>query len=1076
MNGLLTQKMIKEMCGDYAYKRGEDLYRRKKVTFQESHSESFACHAKVSGNGDFHVTVENNNEGLHVKCTCPTLHSYEKSCHHIAAVLISILKTQQQGPGSMEDDIEKGVPFESRDLEMINGMLGLFSPKKVLHNSFHHSLDHRQLIHVEFVCELVSTNRRDSMFGLRIRMGENHIQDVQKLRDFLVHLKRREPYCLSEGFVFDPRIHRFDKDTDAIMEESIRIAQEEHLFFQTNSYQNDGYDDGMILVPPKAWESLFPLLLAAPSVKLEHLNTVYERIQQTLEALPLEFVFDETNEGFKMEVNGLDRLTALEAYGFVLFDGFFRETSAEECHRLSEIKRMFERNGKSHIQIPSAQLEPFMEKMLPGLRKLGNVRVTQSVSDMLTPLKAKLFLDRVHNRLLAGLEFHYGSMVINPVEERDKVRSIPALLRNGEKEKKILKMMEESGFIQTESGYFLQNEELEYHFLYHVIPGLQKLVQIYATTAVRARLFKAPSPPRIRIEKKERTDWLAFEFDIKGIPENEIRDLLFALEERRKYYRLRNGSLVSLESHEFKEMNRFLQGMGIQKEALNKEIQIPIAAGLRRLELLEDGKLVSLGPDFIKLVEDLRNPKRNRFKTPNNLQHILRDYQEQGFQWLKALANYGFGGILADDMGLGKTLQSIAFIQSVLPEIQKQKKPVLVVTPSSLVYNWWSELQKFTPEIQTMIIDGTQAERTKTLKKIEEVEVAITSYPLLRKDIHLYRVKDFHTVFLDEAQAFKNPFTQTAKAVKLLQADYRFALTGTPVENSANELWSIFDVVFPSLLPDQKTFHHLPRETVAKRIRPFVLRRLKEDVLKELPEKVESLHSSELLSEQKKIYAAYLAKLKHDALKHLNKETLHKNRIKILAGITRLRQICCHPALFVDGYKGSSGKFEQLIRIIEECRSSGKRMLIFSQFTNMLGIIGRELGEQGIPFFYLDGNTPAADRIELCRRFNEGEKEIFLISLKAGGTGLNLTGADTVILYDLWWNPAVERQAADRAYRMGQQNTVQVIKLVARGTIEEKINELQEKKKHLIEEIIQPAGEGFSHLTDGEIMEILLSE
>jgi SNF2 family DNA or RNA helicase len=331
-------------------------------------------------------------------------------------------------------------------------------------------------------------------------------------------------------------------------------------------------------------------------------------------------------------------------------------------------------------------------------------------------------------------------------------------------------------------------------------------------------------------------------------------------------------------------------------------------------------------------------------------------------------------------------------------------------------------------------------------------------------------------VFFDEAQAFKNPTTQTARAVKKIKADYRFALTGTPVENSLEELWSIYHVVFPQLFQGMKEYSNLSKKAIARRIRPFLLRRLKEDVLSELPEKIESLESVELLPDQKKLYAAYLAKLKHDTLKHLDKnnETLRKNRIKILAGLTRLRQICCHPSLFVNGYKGSSAKYEQLMQILEESRHSKRRVLIFSQFTKMLELIGRELAIKGQPFFYLDGQTPSEERIAICNRFNAGERDLFLISLKAGGVGLNLTGANTVILYDLWWNPAVEKQAADRAHRIGQTDAVQVIKLISRGTIEEKINELQEKKQHLIEEIIDSNGNAATTLTDEDIREILM--
>jgi SNF2 family DNA or RNA helicase len=329
---------------------------------------------------------------------------------------------------------------------------------------------------------------------------------------------------------------------------------------------------------------------------------------------------------------------------------------------------------------------------------------------------------------------------------------------------------------------------------------------------------------------------------------------------------------------------------------------------------------------------------------------------------------------------------------------------------------------------------------------------------------------------MDEAQYFKNHTTQTAQAVKAIEAGYRFALTGTPVENKLEELWSIFGAVFPELFPSKQAFNELTLEAVAKRVRPFLLRRLKSDVLQELPEKIESIQASELLPEQKQLYVGFLAKLQQETVKHLNEEGFQKNRIRILAGITRLRQLCCHPALFVEGYEGSSAKFEQLLEMIEECQSAGKRLLIFSQFTEMLGLIGRELGYRGMPYFYLDGQTPAAERVALCSRFNNGERDLFLLSLKAGGTGLNLTGADTVILYDLWWNPAVEQQAADRAHRIGQKNVVQVIRLVTQGTVEDKMYELQQKKKNLIDEVIQPGQEALSSLSEQEIREILMIE
>ncbi|MDY0394513.1 SNF2-related protein [Virgibacillus halophilus] len=600
-------------------------------------------------------------------------------------------------------------------------------------------------------------------------------------------------------------------------------------------------------------------------------------------------------------------------------------------------------------------------------------------------------------------------------------------------------------------------------------------MQVYATTAVRNRVLKKHAHPRIRVKfKKERTNWLEFTFDMDGIPDQQVKDILRALEEKRKYYRLASGSLLSLETREFEEIHRFLHAAGAQEEDVESGLNVPVIRGFRLLDAANDAEVFQFEDSFRQFLADLQQMDRSGFEVPKNLDPVLRDYQKQGYQWMKFLASYGFGGILADDMGLGKTLQSIAFIVSNLSDIRNSKQPVLIVCPSSLTYNWLHEISRFAPDMKAEVIDGNQTERIMLQKNAMKKDVIVTSYPLLRADSRWYEKQNFHTAFFDEAQTFKNPVTQTARAVKKVQAKYRFALTGTPIENTLEELWAIFHVVFPELFQGLREYSFLPRKKIIRRIRPFLLRRTKADVLAELPEKNKSLESAELLPEQKKLYAAYLAKLRHDTLKHLDQETLRKNRIKILAGLTRLRQICCHPALFVEGYQGRSAKFEQLMEILEESRNAGRRLLVFSQFTEMLKLIGRELAGKGMSFFYLDGHTSSEERIQRCDRFNGGERNIFLISLKAGGTGLNLTGADTVILYDNWWNPAVEEQAADRAHRIGQKHAVEVIKLVARGTIEEKMNELQEKKRHLAEEVIDAKEVSEQMMTEEDIRELLM--
>ncbi|MGN4557715.1 SNF2 helicase associated domain-containing protein [Bacillus cereus group sp. MYBK5-2] len=1063
MSFTLNKSIIKEVCGETSYKRGEAYYKSNKVIIDHYDENKEICEATVKGNEDFRVTVEKAKKGdIVAKCSCPSLASFQTYCQHVAAVLIQINYNQQTGGMSSANN---------RNDQLTSGMFQLFADKPLRPKSKQHRFDTREILDVEFICTPVATRSGGALLGIQLKLAKVYF--INYIREFLSKVEKRESFHCSNEFTYTPDVHSFKQETDAIIQQLIKMYHNEKMYEDTLEVHAK-QDESMIFIPPASWKDMLFSLSKVEYVQLKQNEQLFQGLQVSKGLLPLHFEFTKGNNGgFTLHIDGLNRVQVMDMYNNALYGGKLYHLHIEDCMRLIELQKMMSRSNSNQFYIPESKMEHFVAKVVPGLMKLGTVHIDEVISDRVeTPsLKAKLYLDRVKNRLLAGLEFHYGNVMINPLEEDGQ----PSVFnRDEKKEKEILDIMSESAFAKTEGGYFMHNEEAEYNFLYHVVPTLKGLVDIYATTAIKLRISKGDAVPLIRVRRKERIDWLSFRFDIKGIPEAEIKGVLAALEEKRKYYRLANGSFLSLESKEFNEINQFIKESGIRKEFLHgEEVNVPLIRSVKWMNGLHEGNVLSLDDSVQELVENIQNPKKLKFAVPNTLNAEMRKYQVYGFEWMKTLAHYRFGGILADDMGLGKTLQSIAFIDSVLPEIREKKLPILVVSPSSLVYNWFSELKKFAPHIRAVIADGIQAERRKILKDITEFDVVITSYPLLRRDIRLY-ARPFHTLFLDEAQAFKNPTTQTARAVKTIQAEYRFGLTGTPVENSLEELWSIFHVVFPELLPGRKEFGDLRREDIAKRVKPFVLRRLKGDVLNELPEKIEHLQSSELLPDQKSLYAAYLAKLREETLKHLDKDTLRKNKIRILAGLTRLRQICCHPALFVDDYKGSSAKFEQLLEILEECRSTGKRILIFSQFTKMLSIIGRELNRQAIPYFYLDGSTPAQERVELCNRFNEGEGDLFLISLKAGGTGLNLTGADTVILYDLWWNPAVEQQAADRAYRMGQKNTVQVIKLVAQGTIEEKMHELQESKKNLIAEVIEPGEEKLSSITEEEIRDILM--
>lgn len=434
----------------------------------------------------------------------------------------------------------------------------------------------------------------------------------------------------------------------------------------------------------------------------------------------------------------------------------------------------------------------------------------------------------------------------------------------------------------------------------------------------------------------------------------------------------------------------------------------------------------------------------------------------------------------------GKTIQMLSVIVDYVQN-NKNRKASLVVSPSSLTLNWQNEAQKFAQGLKTLVINGTLTERKRKIEEIEQYDLVITSYDLLKRDIELYIKKDYHFRYIiaDEAQYLKNSNTQNAKSIKKIKADTRYALTGTPIENSLSELWSIFDFIMPGYLFNYKYFKTTYETPIIKEedkkameklrmlIEPFILRRNKKEVLTELPDKTITVLNNEMGEEQKRIYLTYLAQAKQEIAEKIELDGYEKSHMQILAALTRLRQICCHPSLFIRDYKDTSSKLEQCMEILQDATSSGHKILLFSGYTSMLEIIEKELKQKNITYFKLTGSTKVEERIELVEEFNKNpDIKVFLISLKAGGTGLNLTGADIVVHYDPWWNLSTENQATDRAYRIGQKNNVQVYKLITKNSIEEKIYELQQKKAELVDNMLSTKTSFINKLSKDEIMRL----
>lgn len=1056
----ISEKQIKNLCGTVSFKKGQTFYQTGKVNFLQD--TDVYGEAVVNSTEQFVVRVEKEGTGqFKTSCSCPTLGNFSKSCQHVAAVLIAIFNNNKNKAQSMQVDENAG------NLISENSFLSIFKQETIQTTRQQSHFEKREILEVQFLLTPVQLSEQDPFFSIQLQINGEQILSI---REFLSHIKNKKPYRISQNITYNFELFCFEEQHDAILQLLIKIIEDDTLYSDT-PVQNQ--EQHLLIIPPSSWFLLATLISNTENVSLLYQNESYSDVKLQTQPTALRFFIEAKGKDYQVYIEGIKRVFLLPNYRVVLFDGEMTQMSDDSMKQLFELRQMLQQ--QTLLTIEHSHWDYFREQVIPKLKKIGIVEMAPELSakQMETPLVANIYLDRVKNRFLAGVEFQYGQFVIQPLD--DQLSDEVFIFRDIEKEAAVLALMDGSGFTKTDGGYYMQNEELEYEFLYHQLPKLTKLANIYATNSVKLRIAKENNFPKIRVNvQKERTNWLEFKFEMDGVTNKQIKEILAAIKVKQKYYRLQDGALLSLETKEIEEIQRFLRAIPAQDDEYELTFNMPILNSLPFLEQFEQSEIFEAEESFKQFTGQLLHPETLTFEVPESLEPILRDYQKHGFNWLKLLSNYGFGGVLADDMGLGKTVQSIAFIVSELPIIRANKQPVLIVCPSSLSYNWLYEFMQFAPEVEAIVIDGEVSERRHLLRTMEEHDVIITTYPLLRKDSAFYERQHFHTVFFDEAQAFKNPVTQTARTVKRISATNRFGLTGTPIENSLSELWSIYRVIFPQLFRELEEFRHMQRKDIARRVRPFLLRRMKEHVLGELPQKEEMIEKAELLPEQKALYAAYLAKLRVDTMKHLDKETFNKNRIRILAGITRLRQICCHPALFVEGYKGSSAKFEQLFRLLEQSKVSGRRVLIFSQFTQMLKMIATELSKRGEQYFYLDGQTPSEERIALCNSFNDGERDMFLISLKAGGTGLNLTGADTVILYDLWWNPAVEEQAADRAHRMGQKEVVQVIKLIANGTIEEKMSELQQKKKMLISDILDGDESSKGTLTEQDIREILM--
>ena len=1089
---------------------------------------------------------ESKVEGTY--CSCPLGRDSEAACKHVVATLLAVKDMQEEGVAQQEYQSEREALNEFRQLllesggslaypdvvervqqrgERVDGQSLLRAGREMwqekqrsiraeeikhLFDSYAQPQPRRaadgQMMHLEPRL-FVNAGRGGAVAWLEFRLGAEKLYVLKNILDFMDAYRGGHDWPLGKKNMLHLDKDRWGDARSGALWQMLEQARNSEQGLMRNYSPGGGRfgyyygyspfgrsilfdgkrfklsDESLVRFLDVMGEAQFELTLDGSETELVRAVRGNPRI--SLELAP-------AGEGGIIRMDLGNVLFALDSGNSIFYqDGkIFR---ADENFRQGVLPLMRSFMNTDELELGREELGRFFALVLPRLEKGAEVEIAPGFEEryIFEPLTCELYLDYEGDGIAARPVFVYGDVRFNPLKEkRPKLSRGLNLVRNESGEQEIFARFANYGFTQ-ERGLFVQrDEEQSYDFLVDELPNLPEWVEIFYEDAFQEKPVRQMPKVTAGVSVND-ANLLEVSFSAKDLNFDEMLDILASYRQKKRYHRLKDRTFVTLGEQQLQALADFVESTGLTKKKIQEgeKAVLPLAQAMYIDQLARDQETdISLKRNqrFRQLVRNIRSPQDADYEVPESLASTLRDYQVTGYNWLQGLSSCGLGGILADDMGLGKTLQVLALLLAKHQEDRAAGRispPSLVVAPTSLMYNWLDEVQRFTPELKAMVVAGAKTEREATLSGAgEEPDLLITTYNMLKRDIDIYEPRRFRYVILDEAQHIKNPGTQNAKSVKRLNADGFFALTGTPIENTLTELWSIFDYLMPGYLLSQQKFKAKYETPIVRdqderagtdlrrHIMPFILRRLKKDVLQELPDKVERRQTCEMTSQQDKVYKAWFLKSQKEFAEALKEKGFGESKIKILAILTRLRQIACDPSLFLEDYEGGSGKLDALEEMVRDAVEAGHRLLIFSQFTTMLSHIARRLEDIHLQYFYLDGATPAMERMRLVKVFNAGGAPVFLISLKAGGTGLNLTGADMVIHADPWWNPAVEDQATDRAYRLGQKNNVQVVKLITKDTVEEKIYELQQKKKDLIDKMIQPGENFLTKLSEEEIREL----
>ena len=1057
--------------GTESYRLGETLFHRGSVSFVPMPAREAALCYTVGSTPAHTVTLYPNDS---FECTCG---AKAEVCEHAAA---AILKAREDGRLARLRQESETALGEKMLLALGRAMPGGENVR------------------------LMATLRlyADGRLGLGLAVGQERLYAVKSIADLLTCYALGAPLTLSEKFTYLPGLMRFSREDERLLlllmnhiplrAESLRAWEEGNTSAPEERERGPASDGRFVLLGGALLHGVMRYFETHPFTVLHGEGKQTQNGIHTVE-LPLCFSVAMSPTELSISASGTRQLRLITPDArYVLFDGRIAHLHSAQAR----VCRLLCTEG-SRFRYPAREAEDTLAMLLPALSTVGTVAPSPELSARLVtaPFRAAVYLDLVNGNVEARVEFRYGDIVLEPFSAQREAKdesAAPALedgrllLRDGRGESELLDFFSDAGFIVRGGRIVLRRSRDILAFCTQGVGELGKLAEVYASTAfekVKPRRFSARASFHMRGGR------LVFELlEDNGEAAPEVLPVLQAIARRQQYMRLKTGEFLDL---------RDLGGLApVMQELLDAAALDDSSAGPDSRELSFGAYRAAYMVSMLRMagaqtdadaevqaaMEALGDGGQHMQKyMPAKLQKKLADYQRRGSGWLLSLYEARMGGILADEMGLGKTVQIIAALSAAKRRDGTQKS--MIVTPTSLTYHWLAELKRFDETLVVRVIAGAREERRKAIEELKreaDVDVILTSYPLLRRDIDFLRDIPLRFAVLDEAQSVKNAQSQGAVAAKELDAQVRIALTGTPLENHTGELWSIFDFVLPGYLGTQAAFlrrygggEHA--EELRERIRPFLMRRLKDEVLKDLPKKHEQCLYAAMTPEQARVYDSLMQTLRQHVGQALADGSLPRARMQVLSILLKLRQVCCHPKLFLADYEGTSGKLELLVQTVHNAIAAKRRMLIFSQFVGMLQMIRKRLGREGVQCLYLDGSTKPAQRQELCDRFNGGEGKVFLISLKAGGTGLNLTGADLVVHYDPWWNPATEDQATDRAHRIGQTRDVDVIRMITQGSIEEKVTALSKRKRAIFDRVVMAGETELSSLTEEDIRALFFS-